>query len=232
MVDFHSVTGPEVPASAGKADSLVVLLHGLGADGQDLIGLASEWRSLLPTTAFAAPDAPFACDMAPYGRQWFSMQDMSEDRIFAGIAAAGPILDSFLDELLARTGVSQDRLALVGFSQGTMMALYVAPRRLQRIAGVVGFSGALVGANRLAAEVRHRPPVLLVHGDADPIVPFGASSAAADALRSLHFPVDFLRRPGLPHAIDPAGIAAAGSFLTRVFGSSDPLQPQKSLQQL
>jgi len=133
--------------------------------------------------------------------------------ILAGVKAAAPILDAFIDAELERHGLTDDRLALVGFSQGTMMSLYVAPRRAAPIAGVVGYSGALVGADRLAQEVRSKPPVLLVHGDADEIVPFQAMAAAAQGLRAAGLAVETVARPGLPHSIDDVGLTRGGTFL-------------------
>jgi len=206
--------GPRLgPATRGAPDCVVVLLHGLGADGQDLIGLAPHLRDALPTAQFVAPDAPFPCDMAPFGRQWFSLQDRSPERMLAGVRAAAPILDAFLDEVLEEYRVPAERLALVGFSQGTMMSLHVAPRRLSQIAGAVGFSGALVGGEALAAEIETTPPVLLVHGDADEIVPVQASEAAAVGLDGLGVPVRLLVRPGLGHSIDQRGLVEATAFL-------------------
>lgn len=191
----------------------IIVLHGLGADGNDLISLAPLWARVLPNTAFVSPHAPFPCDMAPYGRQWFSLLDRTPARVLAGVQAAAPILDAFLDAELARHELPPEKLALVGFSQGTMMSLFVAPRRPVAIAGVVGYSGALVGAELLAGEVRARPPVLLVHGDADPIVPYERMEAAAAALDSAGIAVETLTCPGLPHSIDEAGLQAGAEFL-------------------
>src|SRR5690348_15512866 len=137
--------GPSLPpASRGKPKQVVVLLHGVGADGNDLIGLADYWRELLPDAAFVAPNAPYPCDMAPYGYQWFSLQDRTPAMIEAGVRATAPILDHFIDATLASLGLEERNLALVGFSQGTMMSLFAAPRRARPVAGVLGFSGALV----------------------------------------------------------------------------------------
>jgi phospholipase/carboxylesterase len=212
--------GPrQKPASGGKPTSLVVLLHGVGADGADLIGLAPHLAPLLPETAFVAPDGPQPCDMAPYGRQWFSLQDRTPAVLSAGVAASAPILDAFLDAELARLGLTADRLALVGFSQGTMMSLQVGPRRLAPLAGIVGFSGALTGPERLAAEIRTRPPVLLIHGTADPVVPFERLAAAEKVLKAAHVPVETLACPGLGHSIDEPGLNRCGAFLQRVLGA-------------
>ena len=215
-----SLTGPQQPpASGGAPRQLVVLLHGVGADGSDLIGLAPYWAELLPDAEFLSPDAPFPCDMAPFGRQWFSLQDRSPDAILAGVRAAAPILDGFLDEALAQRGLDERSLALVGFSQGTMMSLYVGLRRALAPAGILGYSGALIGAESLAREIRARPPVLLVHGDADEVVPPQALPLAARGLEAAGVPVESLVCPGLGHGIDEEGLREGGAFLRRVFAA-------------
>jgi phospholipase/carboxylesterase len=214
------LSGPvQKPASGGKARQLVLLLHGLGADGNDLIGLAPYWAPLLPDAEFISPDAPFPCDMAPFGRQWFSLQDHSPLAILAGVRATAPILDNFIDRVLAARGLDEKSLALVGFSQGTMMSLYVGLRRATAPAGILGFSGALIGAETLAEEIRARPPVLLVHGDADEVVPPQALPMAVAGLEAVGVPVESLTCPGLGHAIDEAGLREGGRFLRRVLAA-------------
>jgi phospholipase/carboxylesterase len=213
---FMSLEGPSRPPLAGgKPKSLVVLLHGLGADGNDLIGLAPYWAPAMPDTEFLSPHAPFPCDMAPYGRQWFSLQDRSLEAIFAGVRAAAPILDGFLDDALKARGLDESRLALVGFSQGTMMSLHVGLRRAKPVAGILGYSGRLIGTEALAEEIRSRPPVFLLHGDADEIVPFESLAYSKKVLSDLEVPVETLARPGLGHSIDEIGLARGGEFLRR-----------------
>ncbi len=223
-LDGRHLDGPRMgPASGGPAKQIVVLLHGLGADGQDLIGLAAEWAPALPDAAFVAPDAPEPCDMGPYGRQWFSLQDRSPAVMAAGARAARAGLDAFLDAELAQAGLPGTALALAGFSQGCMMALYTGLRRTVPPAAILGYSGALLAAEALAAEMPplppgDRPPVLLVHGEADDIVPVQATRAAESALREAGVPVEALYRPGLGHGIDEAGLAAGRRWLAAAFG--------------
>lgn len=206
--------GPSFLPRTGKVlEQVVVLLHGVGADGQDLIELAPLLSEHLPNAAFYAPDAPFPCDMAPYGRQWFSLQDRRPESLLRGVRTVAPMLEQFVTMLLDRHGLDERRLALVGFSQGTMLSLYAAPRLARAPAAVLGFSGALIGAGGLASEARSKPPVMLVHGDADDVVPVEAMFLAVEGLASAGIPVRWLMRPGLPHSIDPEGIAAGGQFL-------------------
>jgi phospholipase/carboxylesterase len=219
MALLPSLTGPlQKPAAGGKPRQLVVLLHGLGADGSDLIGLAPYWAPLMPEAEFVSPDAPFPCDMAPFGRQWFSLQDRSPASILAGVRAAAPMLDAFIDEQLDARGLDESKLALVGFSQGTMMSLFVGLRRAQALAGIVGYSGALIGADSLAQEIRSHPPVLLIHGDADEIVPPQALPMAVKGLDSAGVPVEMLVCHGLGHGINEEGLRRGGEFLQRCFG--------------
>ena len=218
MAGPFELSGPSQPPHAGgKARQLVVLLHGFGADGNDLIGLAPHWARLLPEAEFISPHAPFPCEMGPFGRQWFSFADRTPETILAGTKAAAAILDAFLDEALAARGLADRDMALVGFSQGAMLSLYVALRRPKPVAVVVGYSGALIGAEELASKIRSRPPVLLVHGDADPVVPYSELARAAAALKAAGVPVTTETRPGLAHDIDEQGLRLGGQFLARAF---------------
>lgn len=220
MTTMMDLEGPEyAPASGGQPKKIVLLLHGLGADGDDLIGLAPHIAPALPDAVFVSPHAPFPCDMAPYGRQWFSLQERTPTAILAGVQAARPILDAFIDRLLKRFALTDADLALLGFSQGTMMSLYTAPRRARPAAGVLGYSGALAGAEHLAGETKSRPPVMLIHGDADEMVPVQASQAAKAALSAAGFDVELHIRPGLPHSIDEQGLILGVNFLRKVLGS-------------
>jgi len=217
------LSGPSrPPASGGKPRRLVILLHGLGADGNDLIGLAPYWARLLPDAEFLSPNAPFPCDMAPYGYQWFSSQDRSPEAVLGGVRAAAPILDAFIDEALEQRGLGSGELALVGFSQGTMMSLFVGLRRAEPVAGIVGFSGRLLAPELLASELRSRPPILLVHGTEDPLVPYSSLAAAETTLKAAGVPVETVTSFGIGHSIDDQGLRRGGQFLKKVLSGTTP----------
>jgi phospholipase/carboxylesterase len=203
------------PASGEAPRKLVVLLHGLGADGFDLIDLAPGWGAAVPEASFVAPHAPEPCDMAPFGRQWFSVQDRTPARMLAGMRVAAGHLDAFLDAEIARLGLSAGDVALMGFSQGAMTALFSGLRRPEPPAAILAYAGRLVGPDTLDAEMRSRPPVLLVHGEADDVVPVEGSREAERLLRSVGVPVESAYRPGLAHGLDEAGIALGALTLQR-----------------
>jgi len=208
------LTGPSRdPAMGGAPDSLVVFLHGWGANGDDLIALADDWATLLPRARFVSPHAPEACDENPAGRQWFGLGARAPEALLRGAENAARGIDRFLDDELARHGLDESRLALVGFSQGAMMALHVALRRPRAMAAVVGYSGALIGAEALAEAIRARPFVFLAHGDADPVVPPGALPAAVAALAALEVPVRWYLARGVGHGIDEGALARGGDVL-------------------
>lgn len=212
-----AIDGPRLEPDSGQVRRLVVFLHGYGADGNDLIDIGRAWSPLLPNTAFVSPHAPYPCDQSPYGRQWFPLSDADPARLRAGAQSAAPVLDAFLDAELARYGIPAAALALVGFSQGTMMALQVGLRRRQALASIVGYSGLLPGPEYLKAEAATRPPVLLVHGDADPVVPVAALHQAVAALGDAGFATEWHVRPGLAHGIGQAGLDLGADFLKRGF---------------
>lgn len=209
------------PLSGGKTAQLVILLHGVAADGNDLLYLAQAWRKLLPKAEFLTPHAPFPCDYAPDGRQWFSLQDRAPEKLLAGLRDAAAILDRFFDDLLASRGLDKSQLALAGFSQGAATALYAGLHRQKQIAGIVAFSGALPWGAALQSEIASKPPVLLVHGEVDTVVPFQSMAAAKAMLEAVGVPVKAVARPGLGHAIDETGIKLAGEFLRDVLGAGE-----------
>ena len=205
------------PIAGGSPSQLIILLHGLGADGHDLIELAPNLAEILPHAQFVSPNAPFPCDMTPIGRQWFSVEDRSPKKLLVGVEAASPILNEYIDSELSRANLNSLNLALVGFSQGTMMALHIALRRAKPIAAVVGFSGRLMAAGQLADDIRVRVPILLIHGDADPVVPVESLIEAKRILESVGVIVKTNRRPALGHSIDDHGLTIAGAFLKENF---------------
>ncbi len=207
------------PRDGGPPQQLVILCHGLGADGQDLIDLAPHWAEVLPHAAFAAPDAPEPCDLGPYGRQWFSVGDRSPARRLAGATAAAAALNPFIDAELARLGLPPGAYALMGFSQGAMTVLFTGLRRPTPPRAILAFSGALIGADTIPDRPDF-PPVLLVHGEDDGVVPVRSSRDAEAALRTRGIQVESLYRPGLEHGIDHPGLAAGAQVLQRVFDQS------------
>lgn len=215
--------GPRIGPRSGKAQQLVVFLHGYGADGNDLIGLGNEWRALLPDAAFASPNAPEPCGGAPMGRQWFPLTTRDTDERWRGVERAAPALQEFLDAELDRLALAPDRLALVGFSQGTMMALHVGLRRAVAPAALIGYSGLQVlPANqadlpKAAEQVTSRPPVLLVHGDSDDVIPSQALFASAQSLAALGIAAEWHLSRGIGHGIDGPGLRLGGEFLARAF---------------
>ncbi|MGR3495793.1 alpha/beta hydrolase [Citreimonas sp.] len=209
-------TGRKEPAS-GEMRSCVVFLHGYGANGADLLGLADPLAEHLPDTLFVAPDAPETCAGSPMGFQWFPIpwiDGSSEEEAMAGMARAVADLDAFLDALMVDEDLMPEQVALVGFSQGTMMALHVAPRREDNLAGIVGFSGRLLAPELLTDEVVSRPPVLLVHGDEDDVVPPQSLPEAAEALQKAGWKEVYAHvMKGTAHGIAPDGLSVALAFL-------------------
>jgi len=214
--------GPRLEPRSGKARQLVVFLHGYGADGNDLIEIGRAWAGLLPDAAFISPHAPRPCGQAPMGREWFPLTFRDPDERWTGVNAAAPQLNAFLDAELTRRNLPNSALALVGFSQGTMMALHVGLRRAESPAAIVGYSGMLVipeeiDPDKFAGEIVNRPPVLLVHGDQDQLIPVEALMHAAQGLAAFEVPVEWHISPGVAHGIDQEGLRQGGEFLARRF---------------
>jgi phospholipase/carboxylesterase len=214
--------GPRLEPRSRTARQLVVFLHGYGADGNDLIEIGRAWQELLPDAAFVSPHAPEACAQAPVGRQWFGLTFRDPDERWRGVTQAGPILERFLDAELTRRNLPPSALALVGFSQGTMMSLHVGLRRAVAPAAIVGYSGMFVlpkdgPPDTIAAEVKSRPPVLLIHGDSDDLIPVGEMLSAAQKLAALEVPIEWHISTGVGHGIDEEGLRQGGEFLARRF---------------
>ena len=215
--------GPRLAPRSGTARQLVVFLHGYGADGNDLIDIGRSWQPLLPQAAFVSPHAPEPCGQAPVGRQWFPLTFRDPDERWIGVNKAAPQLERFLAAELERHKLPATALALVGFSQGTMMALHVGLRRAVSPAAIVGYSGLLVvppdgNLETLAAEIKSRPPVLLVHGDRDDLIPPQALFQATQGLAALGVSVEWHLSAGIGHGIDAEGLRHGGEFLARRFG--------------
>jgi phospholipase/carboxylesterase len=214
--------GPRLSPRSGTARQLVIFLHGYGADGNDLIEIGRAWQPLLPQAASVSPHAPEPCGQAPVGRQWFALTFRDPNERWVGVNTAAPVLERFIDAELARHRLPPQALALVGFSQGTMMALHVGLRRVAAPAAIVGYSGLLVvppqgSPDSLAAEIKSRPPVLLVHGDQDDLIPAEALFQATQELAELGVPVEWHISAGVGHGIDPEGLRHGGEFLARSF---------------
>lgn len=192
---------------------LFILLHGYGADKNDLISLAPEFAEYFPDAYFISPNAPHSCEMSPFGYQWFGLRNFSEKELIEGVEDVAPILNNFIDRQLTKFNLKEKDLVLLGFSQGAMMALYVALRREKPVAAVLAFSGLLVGDN----DINCKPPVCLIHGTFDPVVTFNYMGQAEKALKKMGVPVEAHARHGLPHGIDPEGIEIAINFAKKCF---------------
>lgn len=208
--------GPSVaPFSNGPAKQLVVLCHGYGSNGDDLIGLAPHWQRALPDAAFIAPHAPDPVPLAPGGYQWFPISNADRAAVDRGVVASASVLDTFLNEALVKYDVEPENLALVGFSQGTMMILHVGLRRKVAPACILGYSGVLAVPERLAEDVKIKPPVMLIHGNQDPMIPEEALHSAVRYLGDSGIDVRWHVSQGIPHSIGADGLALGGQFLVR-----------------
>jgi phospholipase/carboxylesterase len=218
------LNGPRLaPRSRGPARQLVVFLHGYGADGNDLIEIGRAWQNLLPDAAFVSPHAPERCSQSPTGRQWFSLTFQAKNERWIGVNKAAPVLEQFLGEELRRNNLPPGALALVGFSQGTMLALHVGLRRAVAPAAIVGYSGLFVlpdgaGPDAVKSEIKARPPILLLHGDRDDLIPAQAMFLSAQYLAALDIPAEWHMSAGIGHGIDEEGLRQGGEFLARQLG--------------
>lgn len=209
------------PENGEAPKSVVFLLHGLGSNAQDLMGLVPHWKEMLPNTEFISPDAPDACDMVPAGTpnayQWFSLQERTQDKMLDGIKAAVPKLNAFIDAHLERLGLTDKQMAVVGFSQGTMLSLFTMPRRAKPCAGLLGYSGALFDDGTLQndPDSLSKMPILLIHGTEDEVVNFSAFQDSGTILNSVGFHVEGMACKGLGHAIDQGGLSQGGQFLAK-----------------
>ena len=219
-----TLDGPRVAAISAAPEQLVVFLHGYGANGNDLIAIGKQWQNLMPGAAFVAPNAPEPCAQAPGGRQWFRLTTRDATERWTGVNKARPVLDAFLDAELDRHGLDDGKLALVGFSQGTMLALHAGLRRARAPAAILGYSGELVAPPEHRDQVIARvpagkpPPILLVHGSQDDVIPAEALFLSAAELAEAKIPCQWHLSIGLGHGIDGEGLVHGGLFLAKCFG--------------
>lgn len=212
--------GPRLESKSGNTKNLVVISHGYGANGADLISLGEQWQQAFPDTAFVAPNAPEPCPIAPGGYQWFPLTHnpgglRSPDEYWEGVCHSEKVLNDFIDQELDRYSLDETKLALVGFSQGTMMSLHVGLRRKKQLAGIIGYSGVLAGTEQLKSDITNKPPVLLVHGDQDPVVPVQALGLAKEALRAVEIEAEWTICSGIGHSINDLGFLLGYNFLSR-----------------
>lgn len=215
MSELPKLDGPRIEPKEGKPDKLVILCHGYGSNGDDLIGLVPHFQRVLPNAVYVSPNAPEQVPGYPTGYQWFPLSTLSREERLVGTLKAAPTLDQFIDQELTRYGLSQKDLILVGFSQGTMMSLHVGLRRPSDIGGIVGFSGAMTLPEGWESEITSKPPIVLIHGDMDNVVPVELMHEAFIALKEIGIDVDNHVSPGVMHSIGPDGLNKALEFLSK-----------------
>ena len=215
------LTGPRVEAKSGTTKSLVIVSHGYGSNGDDLIQLASQWAPAFPDTVFVAPNAPEPCPIAPDGFQWFPLTHnpgglRSPDEYWNGVVHSEQVLHDFVDRELERYNLDESNCVLVGFSQGTMMSFHVGLHREKQLAGIIGYSGVLAGSSHIKDSIKTKPPVLIVHGEDDPVVPSEALFLSRNAMRTVDMDPEWTMIAGLGHSIDELGLLLGYNFLRRV----------------
>ena len=212
-----TIDGPRQPATSEVTKQLVIFVHGYGADGQDLIGLAPYFARHLPDAAFVAPNGPQRCDMSPMGFQWFAISQFDASSRLNGVLEAAPILNQFIDQELENHGLKDENILLVGFSQGTMMSLHVGLRRERQLAGILGYSGLLAGPELIGDEIKSKPPILLIHGDQDEMLPVQHLHDAVDALSGAGLNLEWHVSQGAGHTIAQDGLELGMEFVQRIF---------------
>jgi phospholipase/carboxylesterase len=216
MSELPELNGPRIEPENGNPEKLVILCHGYGSNGDDLIGLVPHLQRAMPNAVYVSPNAPDLCFGAPNGYQWFPLSTLSREERLAGTLMAAPTLDHFIDQQLEKYALENKDLILVGFSQGTMMTLHVGLRRSSDIAGIVGFSGAMTLPDGWKDEVTSKPPAVLIHGDMDNVVPVQLMHEAFIALQEIDLNVDNHVSPGIMHSIGPDGLQKAMEFLAKL----------------
>ncbi|WP_321392601.1 alpha/beta hydrolase [Emcibacter sp.] len=217
MSTLTTLSGPRVEPPVGeKIEKMLILSHGYGSNGYDLIGLVPHFQRVMPNTVFISPNAPEACPGAPMGYQWFGLTSLSREERLRGTLEAAPVLDSFIDQELDRYGLEDKDLVLSGFSQGTMMSLHVGLRRKNPLAGILGFSGAMTLPDNWQQDIASKPPVMLIHGDSDDVLPIQMMYDAKEALQSVDIDVTTHISRGITHSIGPDGLQKALEFLQKV----------------
>lgn len=216
MSEFQQLIGPELPPISGKAESLVVFAHGWRADGDDMMGLAVQWAPSMPDTYFMAPNAPMPSEEMFGSFQWYDLGPENRHRRGEAVREAANTLNDFLDQQLAWLGLPPEKLVMVGFSQGYGVTFDAALRRVVAPAALVGFTGSIANKKTLPGEILSKPPVMMIHGDADPVIPVKALLESIHYLRDLDFDVTWHISHGLGHEIDQPAVDAGRKFVEEI----------------
>lgn len=223
---MQEISGPVIMPQNGKPRHLVIIFHGYGANGHKLISLGEAWQEILPDAVFVAPNAPTVCEKSPLGRQWFSMRDWTVESVKDRLFEISPSITAYIQNLMQHYTITDPAcVALVGFSQGAMLALHQGVYGLEKIAGVIGYSGGFIADNRLNRKdpmtgsntVEQLPKFLIIHGQNDQVVSVQASLMAQDHLQDLGMDVELMLEPDVEHEITQEGFIRGGAFLTEIF---------------